>query len=342
MFDGTMNMFDGGMTMSFHSVNYPPVLGNLSKNRTQFRTRPNPSFSVQMSCNLLQTGESGNLPKFQKITGSCSALFKCQAQNSLLNQANTVGIIGGVSVLSTLIFLEKLVWWSSRNGEECIPFVVCSDPALDGWLISQVSIHSSLGEIAQKEVNHEPIIENLRHKRIFLEQSGARCIVMLCHISNAWHDEISQGCSLPFFHVGECVAGELREAKLKPLDAGSNVRIGVLSTCETIAADSYQEKLRKQGFEVVLLDKATMEHILIPAIESLNKRDMEGARNLLRIAIQVLLIRAVNVVILASDELQNLLPREDPLLKKCIDPMDALARSTIKWAKSVKKVHKKT
>ena len=85
-----------------------------------------------------------------------------------------------------------------------------------------------------------------------------------------------------------------------------------------------------------------MEHILIPAIESLDKRDMEGAQNLLRIAIQVLLIRAVNVVILASDELQNLLPREDPLLKKCIDPMDALARSTIKWAKSVKKVHKKT
>lgn len=83
-------------------------------------------------------------------------------------------------------------------------------------------------------------------------------------------------------------------------------------------------------------DKATMEHILIPAIESLNKGDTEGARNLLRIAIQVLLIRAVNVVILASDELQNILPREDPLLKKCVDPMDALARSTIKWAKTGK------
>ncbi|XWS26969.1 hypothetical protein CRYUN_Cryun26dG0075800 [Craigia yunnanensis] len=335
-------MFDGGMTMSFHTVNCPSVLGNLSKSITQCRTRPNPSFLVQISSTLLRTDESGNLPESKKISGSCSALFKCQAQNSLLSQENTVGIIGGASVLSTLIFLEKLVWWSSRNGEECVPFVVCSDPTLDGCLISQGSIHSSLGEIAQKEVNHEPIIENLRHKRVFLEQSGARCIVMPCHISNAWHDEISEGCSLPFFHVGDCVARELKEAKLKPLEAGSNVRIGVLSTCETVAAGSYQQKLRKQGFEVVLPDKATMEHILIPAIESLNKRDMEGAQNLLRIAIQVLLIRAVNVVILASDELQNLLPRKDPLLKKCIDPMDALARSTIKWAKSANKVHKKT
>ncbi|KAJ9692573.1 hypothetical protein PVL29_011564 [Vitis rotundifolia] len=76
------------------------------------------------------------------------------------------------------------------------------------------------------------------------------------------------------------------------------------------------------GFEVVVPDKATMEHTVIPVIESLNRKDREGARNLLRIPLQVLLVRAVNT---------------DPLLKKCIDPMDALARSTINWARSVEK-----
>lgn len=93
-----------------------------------------------------------------------------------------------------------------------------------------------------------------------------------------------------------------------------------------------------QGFEVVLPDKATMEHVVIPAIDALNRRDMEGANNLLRIALQVLLVRAVNAIILASDDLRDLLPPDDPLLKKCIDPMDVLARSTIKWAKSTEKV----
>lgn len=88
-----------------------------------------------------------------------------------------------------------------------------------------------------------------------------------------------------------------------------------------------------QGFEVVEPDKATMEHVVIPAIEALKRRDMEGARNLLRIAVQVLLVRGVNIVIIAADELQGVLPHDDPLLKKCIDPMDALARSTIKWAR---------
>ncbi|KAK9281397.1 hypothetical protein L1049_004297 [Liquidambar formosana] len=50
-------------------------------------------------------------------------------------------------------------------------------------------------------------------------------------------------------------------------------------------------------------DKATMEHTVIPAIEALDRKDMEGARNLLRIALQVLLVRAVNTVILASDDM---------------------------------------
>lgn len=96
-----------------------------------------------------------------------------------------------------------------------------------------------------------------------------------------------------------------------------------------------------QGFDVVLPDEATMEHIVVPAVEALNKRDQEGARNLLRIAVHVLLVRAANMVILASDEFLNLLPPDDPLLKKCIDPMDALARAAIKWSRSTDNLHEK-
>lgn len=92
-----------------------------------------------------------------------------------------------------------------------------------------------------------------------------------------------------------------------------------------------------QGFEVVLPDKATMDHTIVPAIEAMDRKDMEGAQNLLRIALQVLLVRAVNTVILASDDMRDLLPSDDPLLKKCIDPMDALARSTVKWARTAGK-----
>ena len=80
---------------------------------------------------------------------------------------------------------------------------------------------------------------------------------------------------------------------------------------------------------------------MVPAVEALNRKDIEGARNLLRIAIHVLLVRAVNVVILASDDLVGVLPHNDPLLRKCIDPTDALARSTIQWAETTERVQDK-
>lgn len=75
-----------------------------------------------------------------------------------------------------------------------------------------------------------------------------------------------------------------------------------------------------------------MEHTVIPAVEALSRRDMEGARTLLRITLHVLLVKAVNMIILASDDLRGLLPQDDPLLKRCVDPLEALARSTIEWA----------
>lgn len=87
----------------------------------------------------------------------------------------------------------------------------------------------------------------------------------------------------------------------------------------------------------MLPDKATMEHTVIPAIDAISRKDIEGARTLLRIALQVLLVRGVNSVILASDDMRDLLPQNDPLLKKCVDPLDALAWSTIKWAQSAEK-----
>lgn len=80
-----------------------------------------------------------------------------------------------------------------------------------------------------------------------------------------------------------------------------------------------------------------MEHTVIPAVEALNRKDIEGAQNLLRISLQVLLVRAVNTIIIASDDMRDLLPPDDPLLKKCVDPMDALARSTVEFAKSVER-----
>ncbi|KAM5578837.1 hypothetical protein ABKV19_008914 [Rosa sericea] len=321
------------MTTSFHTLNYPfRKSGFVNTHKTLYKTRWNQGLALALSPVLLQTRK---FPEYKKNSGLSTA-----CSNSFLGLPNTIGIIGGQSVNSTVIFLKKLVQWS-KNGESCPPFILCSDPVLNKELL--LTERSSLPWLDSKnertKLDPTSVVENLRSKRIYLENSGARCIVMPCHISHSWHNEISEGCSVPFLHMGECVAKELKEAKLKPLEAGSPLRIGVLSTNATLTAGFYQEKLKREGFEVVLPDKATMEHTVIPAIEAFNRKDIEGSQNLLRIALQILLVRAVNSVILASDDMRDLLPRDDPLLKKCIDPMDALAWSTIKWATSAEKAH---
>ncbi|KAK7325220.1 hypothetical protein VNO77_29379 [Canavalia gladiata] len=272
----------------------------------------------------------------RKLHGSHLASGRDESAAPFVSQRNGVGIIGGVSVDATLKFLRKLVELSLEDGGNSIPFVLCSDPLLIKDLVSYERSYfiSSTSKAESSKMDSSPIVQSLRNKRAFLENSGARCIVMPCNVSHSWYEQVSEGSSVPFLNMAECVAKELKEAKFKPLEAGSPLRIGVLATNATLAAGFYKEKLQNEGFEVVLPDRATMEHTVIPATEALNRKDMEGACNLLRIALQVLLVRAANSVILASDDMRDLLPPDDPLLRKCIDPMDSLARSTIKWARS--------
>ncbi|KAK7273743.1 hypothetical protein RIF29_14806 [Crotalaria pallida] len=302
-------MFNVTLTMFFNTLSYPSsqTLSLGSRNTCKIRSchvEAMPPSSVNLNAN-----ESGNFSHGKKLHASnLSSRIKAESFSPLLNHGNSVGIIGGVSVDATLNFLRKIVELSSdssskdgaNSNSNSIPFVLCSDPLLS----KEISSYERSYFVSSRSNKLEFL--NLRNKRLFLENYGASCIVMPCNVSHSWYEEVSKGCSVPFLHMAECVAKELKEAKLK-------------------------NNFTTQGFEVVLPDRATMEHTVIPATEALNRKDMEGACNLLRIALQVLLVSGVNSIILASDDMRDLLPQDDPLLKKCIDPMDALAWSTIKW-----------
>ncbi|KAL3824310.1 hypothetical protein ACJIZ3_020339 [Penstemon smallii] len=171
--------------------------------------------------------------------------FPSSIEGNFTGKSNSIGIIGGVLVDSTLSFAKKLVSLNNSEDEENgPPFVLSLDPALSKEL-------SSIGRNESRHSDRISLVENLRFKRKSLERSGVGCIVMPCHISHTFYDEIEQGCSVPFLHMGECVANELKEANLRPIEAGSPVRIGVLATNQTLVAKFYQEKLENE-FRFVL------------------------------------------------------------------------------------------
>ncbi|XP_078428033.1 aspartate-glutamate racemase family [Wolffia australiana] len=226
--------------------------------------------------------------------------------------ARAVGVIGGASVSATVDFLRKLA-----AAPAAPPVLLSRDPGLfDGGASAAA-------------------VESLRRQRIFLEDAGVRCIAMPCQACHTWHADIAAGCSVPFLHLADCVAQRVAAANLRPLEAGRNVRVGILPPAAPspvpAASSFYLDKLQALGLEVVLPDRATMEHAVVPAAEALQRKDMEGARTLLRIALQVLLVGAANVIVIASDDMRTLLPDEDPdpLWKRCIDPVDALVASSL-------------
>lgn len=217
--------------------------------RMSCRVRLSRVLATPPSSILLQVDESNDLPKTKK--GFCLSEDSKNSLNglsadSLLRQANTVGIIGGLSTESTLKFVKKLVDWSSKNGKSSLPFVLCSDPALNKELLlyEENSYPSLYYRAESTPVDPKQIVENLRNKRRSLERCGAKLILMPCHTAHIWYEEVCEGSSVPLLHMGECIAKELEEAKMKPLEAGNSLRVGVMASSATLSAGFYQEKLQ--------------------------------------------------------------------------------------------------
>ncbi|KAJ7282159.1 hypothetical protein O6H91_Y007300 [Diphasiastrum complanatum] len=273
---------------------------------------------------------------------------------------HTVGILGGSSTAATVEFLRRLVAATPENDH--IPLLMCSNPSnypatrgieseaewreplnrptnearWKGHPTSHSVTHVGKTEVESKEGS---CLAALLDGRRFLEEAGAKCIVIPCHLSYIWYKQVSSEGCVPILNMADSVAKELKAADLSPLEAGSRrPKIGILSTQPILAAGFYQQIFHNQGFDVALPDKATMEHTVIPGIRALRRHDMEGARNLLRIAVQVLLVNAVNVVVLACHDMCTAFSPDDPLLKRCIDPVDSLVRATVKWAHTAKGV----
>lgn len=217
-------------------------------NRISCKVRLSRVLATPPSSILLHMDESNESKKGFCLSEDSKKSLNRLPADSLLRQGNTVGIIGGVSTDSTLNFVRKLDDWSSKEGKSSLPFVLCSDPALNKeLLLYEENSYPSLYHRAEATtpVDLEKIVENLRSKRRSLERCGAKLILMPCHIAHAWYDDVCEGSSVPLLHMGDCIAKELEEAKMKPLEAGNPLRVGVMATSATLSAGFYQERLER-------------------------------------------------------------------------------------------------
>lgn len=64
---------------------------------------------------------------------------------------------------------------------------------------------------------------------------------MPCRISHTWHNEVDHGCRVHFLNMAECVTAELKESKLKPLEACTQPQIRVIGIDAILTARIYQK-----------------------------------------------------------------------------------------------------
>lgn len=177
--------------------------------------------------------------------GQNGSSLQPQSKLNGFTHTNTVGILGGMAALATVDFLRKVVV-ATPPESDFVPFLVCSDPHLQRFAPVVVQDKTRASAAKLTDVDESSPLSALLEKRRFLEQAGARLIVMPCHASHMWYDQLVEGCTVPFLHIADCVVDELKAMDLRPLEAGNRVKIGVLGTEATLAAGFYQERFKAQ------------------------------------------------------------------------------------------------
>lgn len=113
--------------------------------------------------------------------------------------------------------------------------------------------------------------------------------------------------------VGPLICRQLQKAAVKPVDgAGRQNRSGIV------------------GPSIVVPHQKTARWRHVNR-KSKGWRVSPYGPQLLLLPLQMLLVNAVNVVILAFSEASSVFPPSDPILKRCLSPTAALARATVRW-----------
>lgn len=233
----------------------------------------------------------------------------------LPDRPDNLGILGGLGPLATADFMAKMIRLTPAAGDDDhIPALVCSYPQMPSRAAAIVG-------------DGDSPLPALLQRRVFLEASGVRCIVMPCNTAHNWYEQIIEGSRIPFLHIVDSVRVELERVGI------GGGTIGYLSTEGTMAAKLYERRLEGLGYSCLAPSEELMESCVKPGIALVKGGREAEAEAPLRKAAQELLDRGAQRVILACTEIPvGLASCVDWTQENCIDSSEALARAAVRWA----------
>ena len=145
----------------------------------------------------------------------------------------TIGLIGGMSYSSTLIYYEQLNKLSNDHfGDLTTPKIILS------------SVNFSYIERLQHDGKWSELGSMLSNEAKTLENDGAEVLALCTNTMHKLSDEMMDSVSLEFVHIAEATAEKISDEKFRSP--------ALLATKFTMEEDFYKDKLKKLGLNVVI------------------------------------------------------------------------------------------
>jgi aspartate racemase len=226
-----------------------------------------------------------------------------------------LGVLGGMGPLATVDFLKKLIAATpAQKDPDHVPVIVYSVPQIPDRVAPV--LHPT---------GTSPLPAMLEGVRT-LEAAGAECIAIPCITAHHWYEELCRSAQVPIIHIADTTCNAM-------LAQGVHGEVGLLATDATLHSGFFQQRLQSAGFTVVIPSHEEMRQLVLPAIACVKRHDMAPALALASEAVQRLLSRDLQRIVLACSELPSALEGADvSLTARCVDTLDALARACVAWS----------
>tara|TARA_A100001035_G_scaffold86510_1_gene67167 strand:+ start:661 stop:1347 length:687 start_codon:yes stop_codon:yes gene_type:complete len=146
---------------------------------------------------------------------------------------NTIGLIGGMSYSSTIIYYEQLNKLSNEHFDNLTtPKIILS------------SVNFSLIEALQHEGKWDELGHMLNKEAKTLEQAGAEVLALCTNTMHKVSDAMLDNVSIPFVHIAESTAKQIINDGFK--------KPALLATKFTMEEDFYISKLTNYGLSPII------------------------------------------------------------------------------------------
>ena len=152
----------------------------------------------------------------------------------------TIGLIGGMSYSSTIIYYDLLNKLSNDHfGDLTTPKILLS------------SVNFSYIEELQHQGKWSELGSNLNNEAKSLEQAGAEVLALCTNTMHKVTEGMLANVSIPFIHIAEATAKKITNDQFK--------KPALLATKFTMEEDFYIEKLMECGLEPIIPKKESRE-----------------------------------------------------------------------------------